>query len=194
MAECDFKIAQDIEYDCSALAEKGAQATGYIVNYADVSKADCDREGNRIQRLAMASGKQGYKIVVPEGSPFNGTTIEANVGTYRTKWNKSVAFVLLNSGPDVSYNIVDKLANGKFMIVLENKYTGSDEKNTFEVYGFEQGLRLSAGTRDLYSDDTDGGWSLTLQEEAAPSSGIFLWDTDIDTTRQIVDSLSSPAA
>lgn len=191
MGSCDFKIAKSIDFDCENMPAKGIEKVGYIVNYDDVQKASCNRTGNLISALALASGAKGYKIIVPEGTPFNGTLIEAVVGTYRTKWNKTVAFVILNSGPDVSHDIIDKLANGKFVIVLENVFAGSDSKNKFEVYGFEQGLKLTAGTRDLNSDDTDGGWSVTLQEQNAPSSGLFLFDTDEAKTRTLLNSLGT---
>lgn len=191
MGACDFKIAKSIDFDCENMSEKGIEKVGYIVNYADVLKDQCNRSGNLISALALASGAKGYQIIVPEGTPFNGTLIEAVVGTYRTKWNKTVAFVVLNSGPDVSHDIIDKLANGKFVIVLENVYAGSDSKNKFEVYGFEQGLKLTAGTRDLNSDETDGGWSVTLQEQNAPSSGLFLFDTDEAKTRTLLTSLGT---
>ena len=191
MGNCDFKIAKSIDFDCENMPAKGIEKVGYIVNYDDVMKASCNRTGNLISALALVSGAKGYKIIVPEGTPFNGTLIEAVVGTYRTKWNKTVAFVILNSGPDVSHDIIDKLANGKFVIVLENVFAGSDSKNKFEVYGFEQGLKLTAGTRDLNSDDTDGGWSVTLQEQNAPSSGLFLFNDSEAATRTLLNSLGT---
>ena len=194
MGRCDTKIAQDIVLDCDNISQKGVEAEGVIVNYADINKAACTRTGNILSALALVSGARGYKIVVPEGSPFNGALIEAAVGTYRTKWNKTVAFVVLNSGPDVSHDVIDKLANGKFVVILQNKFAGSDGKNTFEVYGFEQGLKLSAGARDLNSDDTDGGWSVTLQEQQAPSSGLFLYDTDLSTTKTLISTLTAVAS
>ena len=72
-----------------------------------------------------------------------------------------------------------------------NVFAGTDSKNKFEVYGFEQGLKMSAGTRDLNSDDTDGGWSVTLQEQNAPSSGLFLFSTDETTTRALLTALET---
>lgn len=189
MGKCDTKIAQDIALDCDNMSQKGVEAEGVIINYADINKAGCTRTGNILSALALASGAKGYKITVPENSPFNGTLIEANVGTYRTKFNKTVAFVVLNSGPDVTHDIIDKLANGRFVIVLRNKFAGANGKNTYEVYGFEQGLTLTGGTRDLNSDDTDGGWSVTLQEQQAPSSGLFLFDTDLAKTKTLVETL-----
>lgn len=191
MPDCDFKIAKNIAFDCANMSEKGVEKVGYIVNYADVLKNSCGRTGNLISSLSLASGARGYKVIVPEGTPFNGTLIEAVVGTYKTKWNKTVAFVILDSGPEVTQDIIDKLANGKFVIVLENVYAGADSKNKFEVYGFEQGLKMTAGTRDLYSDDIDGGWSVTLQEQNAPSSGIFLFSESESATRTLLAALET---
>lgn len=191
MGKCDTKIAQDILLDCDNISQKGLESEGVIINYADLDKDNCTREGNKLTALALLNGAKGHKIVVPEGSPFNGTLVEAAVGTYRTKFNKTVAFVILDSGPSVSHDVIDKLANGKFVIILENKHKGKDNENTFEVYGFEQGLKLTAGSRDLNSDDTDGGWSVTLQEQQAPSSGLFLFDTDLSKTRTLIQTLTS---
>lgn len=191
MPDCDFKIAKNIAFDCANMSEKGVEKVGYIVNYADVLKNSCGRTGNLISSLSLASGARGYKVIVPEGTPFNGTLIEAVVGTYKTKWNKTVAFVILDSGPEVTHEIIDKLANGKFVIVLENVYAGADSKNKFEVYGFEQGLKMSAGNRDLYSDEIDGGWSVTLQEKNAPSSGIFLFSESESATRTLLAALET---
>lgn len=191
MPDCDFKIAKNIAFDCANMSEKGVEKIGYIVNYADVQKNSCGRTGNLISSLSLASGARGYKVIVPEGTPFNGTLIEAVVGTYKTKWNKTVAFVILDSGPEVTQDIIDKLANGKFVIVLENVYAGADSKNKFEVYGFEQGLKMTAGTRDLYSDEIDGGWSVTLQEQNAPSSGIFLFSESEAATRTLLTGLET---
>ena len=191
MPDCDFKIAKNIAFDCANMSEKGVEKVGYIVNYADVLKNSCGRTGNLISSLSLASGARGYKVIVPEGTPFNGTLIEAVVGTYKTKWNKTVAFVILDSGPEVTQDIIDKLANGKFVIVLENVYAGADSKNKFEVYGLEQGLKMTAGTRDLYSDDIDGGWSVTLQEQNAPSSGIFLFSESESATRTLLAALET---
>ena len=98
---------------------------------------------------------------------------------------------MLNSGPDVSKNIIDQLANGRFVFIFENKYAGTDGKNTFEIYGLEQGLTASEMTNDKYSEDTDGGWAVTLVEENAPSSGIFFFTESLAATRAALKSLES---
>ena len=80
------------------------------------------------------------------------------------------------------------MANGKFLVVLENQYQGTDKKNTFQVFGVEQGLSASAIESDKYSDDTQGGTSVTLQETDAPTFAYYLFETDIAATREMLES------
>jgi hypothetical protein len=88
-------------------------------------------------------------------------------------------------------NIIDNLANGEFVVILFNKHKGTDGKGKYQVYGYEGGLRQTEGPRDPYSEETDGGWLVKLQE-IAPSSGIFIWDTDEATTDAAIASLKTP--
>lgn len=50
-------------------------------------------------------------------------------------------------------------------------------------------MTASEITNEKYSEDTDGGWAVTLVEENAPSSGIFLFKDSIKATRTLLDSL-----
>lgn len=99
--------------------------------------------------------------------------------------------MILDNGPDVVKDIINPLANGLFVAILENKYGGKDGKNTFEIYGFEQGLSATALADDKYSEDTEGGWSATLEESGAPSAGIFLFNQSVAATRTALASLVS---
>ena len=57
--------------------------------------------------------------------------------------------------------------------------------------GLEAGLTATAMDDDKYSDDTEGGWLATLQEENAPTSGIYLYSESIAATRTALESLVS---
>ena len=45
-------------------------------------------------------------------------------GTYRSSFTNTVAIVILANDPDVSADVIDGLANGTYVVVLENKYKG----------------------------------------------------------------------
>ncbi len=183
---CDFKLAADLTANCENPSTKGVRNTGWIINQDDIDRESCVRDEdnpNILTTIALQSGKKAHRIYIPGKTPFTGTNKSLADGTYRRSFTKSVNLVILDNGPDVVNDIINPLANGQFVVILENKYGGKDGKNTFEVYGFEQGLTASAITDDKYSDETDGGWSATLEESGAPSAGIYLYNSSVAATR-----------
>ena len=192
MELCDFKLAQDISSSCENPQVAGLKNTGYLINFDDIDWDNIAKDAsaaNIVKTLPLLTGKRAYKVVVPGNTPFTGTQAAMTTGTYRNKFTKTASIVVLNSGPDVARNVIDQLANGRFVFIFENKYQGADKKNTFEIYGLEQGLAASELTNEKYSEDPDGGWAVTLEETNAPSSGMFLFNTDITTTRAALTSL-----
>lgn len=191
---CDYQLAADLAASCTVKPVKGIKSHGFIMNYNDVDFEATTRDAtnpNIVKSLILKTGKKAYKMYVPGKSPYTGTKKSLSAGTYRNRFNKDVSIVILDNGPEVAHNIIDQLANGTFVIVLENKFPGSDNKNTFEIYGLEAGLTATALDDDKYSDDTEGGWLATLQEENAPTSGIYLYSESIAATRTALDSLVS---
>ncbi len=190
---CDYALAQDISVQCDNPQILGLKNTGWLINYDDIDWDTLAQTDNVVTKLALLQGR-AYKVVVPGKTPFTGTQTALTTGTYLNKFTKTAAIVVLDSGPDVSKNVIDQLANGRFVFIFENKYRGKDDKNTFEVYGLEQGLTASEMTNEKYSEDTDGGWAVTLVEENAPSSGIFFYNESLTATRAALKSLETAEA
>ena len=189
---CDFKLQADIAPSCDNPQTQGLMNTGYLFNFDDIDRDNIVKDNDNpyiVQTLPLKKGKRAYKCVVPGKTPFTGTQSEFAAGKYRNKYNKTAEIVILDSGPEVVRDVIQPLANGKFVFIFENRYQGKDKKNTFEIYGLEQGLSQSEGTQAKYSDDFDGGWNVKLQETSAPSAGIFLFDTDIAKTRAALETL-----
>lgn len=190
--KCDYQLAADLVANCEVKPVKGIKSHGYIMNYDDIDFEATTRDPqnpNVIKSLVLKTGKKAYKMYVPGKSPYTGTKKSMSAGTYRNRFNKDVSIVILDNGPDVSHNIIDQLANGTFVAILENKFPGAENKNTFEIYGFEAGLTATALDDDKYSDDTEGGWLATLQEENAPTSGVYLYGESLSATRTALESL-----
>lgn len=189
---CDYKLAQNIGASCDNPQVQGLKNKGYLINYDDIDFDSIQRDddnSNIIKNLTLLTGKKAYSAYVPGKTPYTGTKSEMQTGTFMNTFNKTASIVVLDSGPDVAKNIIDNLANGKFVFIMENKYQGDDKKNTFEIYGLEQGMTASEITNEKYSEDTNGGWAVTLVEEQAPTSGIFMFNEDIKTTRKALESL-----
>lgn len=197
MGQCDSLIAKDIAVNCDNPIVRGLEPDGVIINRADVDFAQCvldDNCKNILKSLILKAGKKGYSVVQMGNTPFSGMTSNLEVGTYRNTWTHEIPIAILDNGPEVSQDIIDGLANGTFVLVLRNKHKGDDGKAEFQVYGYYQGLQCSAGSNEKYSEETDGGWLMTLQEQRAPKSALFLFDTSSATTEAKYNALLTAAA
>ena len=191
---CDFKLAKDIAGSCESPQVAGLKNPGQLINFDDIDWDALTKDQTNakiVASLTLQSGKRAYKVIVPGNTPFTGTNAALAAGTYRNKFTKTANIVVLDSGPDVSKNVIDQLANGRFVFIFENKYAGADKKNTFEIYGLETGLVATEMTNEKYSEETDGGWAVTLVETGAPSSGLFFFNESITATRAALTSLST---
>lgn len=197
---CDFLLSADLVAPCDGLSSAGMKNTGYIVNYDDVDWDNLTRDTqnpNIVKEFVLKTGKNAYKVYVPGKTPYTGTNKALATGNYRNKFTKQVNIVVLSNGASVCHNIIDQLANGRFVVILENDFQGATKDNTFEFYGLELGCAATEMSDDKYSEDTDGGWAVTLEETNAPTSGLFyLKDEDsqsgksaIEVTRAALEAL-----
>jgi len=193
---CDTVISQGIEQNCDNPIVKGLEPDGVIMNRGDIDFSsttfDTDMK-NVIKTMLLKSGKKGYPVVQMGAKPFTGAKTSLKTGTYRNTFNNEIPIAILDNGPAVAQNIIDGLANGSFVLILRNIHKGDDGKSEYQVYGYYQGLRASAIDNDKYSDDTDGGWLVTLQEESTPKSALFYFNTDSTTTATQYQSLMTEA-
>lgn len=202
MAVCDYMIKQGISPSCDDPIVQGVEQRGIIINRDDIDFSATTFNSTRknvIETIALKSTKKAYEVIVLGSAPFTGTNTALAAGTYRNTFTNTVSLVILDNGPDVCENVIDGLANGEFVVILENKFKGLQKEENpgdpaFQVYGWYQGLRASEMTNEKYSEDTDGGWAVSLQETRAPKSGVFLFKTDYETTAAAVESLVSGGA
>lgn len=187
---CDKLLAMGISPDCDNPQVGGLEADGVIINRADIDFDASTRTGNIISTLALKSGKHGFPIFQQGNNPFTGSNATFTAGSFLNKFTKKVNFVVYDHSAECCSKIIDQLANGQFVVVMKNKYAGSDSKSKYEVFGYEAGLKQTEGSREPYSEDTEGGWSVSLQE-VAPTSGIFLYSTSITATEAAFNALKA---
>lgn len=189
---CESLISKDIVIDCNEQVTKGMESDAAIINRDDIdfSKTVFDDENpNIIKQLVLKKGKKAYKVVQQGSTPYTGTKSELNVGKYRNSWNHEIPIVVLANTPDVCANIIDGLANGKFVLIVRNVSKGTDGKAEYQIFGYAQGLKASEGSNEKYSEDTEGGWLITLKEEQTPKCAMFFFNTDSETTATQYESL-----
>lgn len=198
MALCSTLIASDIQKSCSDPLVKGFKRQGLILNREDIDYSNSTWGSDVISVIDLFTSKKAYNIEMDMNNPFNGTNTEMVAADVANTFTHTVAFTVLNSDPDVCDDIIDKLASGEFVIILQAEFnnankTGTPGDSVFRVYGWSKGLRASAINNDPYSADTGGGWHVELQEVEAPVSGYFFYNTDYATTVAAYEALKTAA-
>ena len=202
MGVCDDILKKDISPSCDDPVVQGLEQEGVIMNRADVDFAATlfnSTRKNVIETLAMKTGKKAYKVIVPGKDPFTGTTTALATCTYRNSFTNTLVLVILANDPDVCADIIDGLANGSYVVVLENKYKGLQKEANpgdaaFQVFGYYQGLTATTIENNKYSEDTEGGWTVTLEEQKAPKSALFLYKTSYEATKTAINTLTAEPA
>jgi hypothetical protein len=191
---CDTIIAKGIELNCDNPLVMGMESNGLIINRSQIDFAqtvfDTDNK-NIIKTLVLKTGAKAYPVVQQGATPFTGAKTSLVVGTYFNSFTNEIPLLVLDNGPDVAANVVDKLANGSFVLILKNVHKGDAGKSEYQVYGYYQGLHASAIENEKYSTDTNGGWLCTMQETQVPKSALFYFNTDSETTETQFKTLSS---
>lgn len=197
MGVCDYMVKKDIQSDCDNPIVPGVEQEGVIINRKDIDFTTVAFNATRknvIETLALKQGKKGYKVVVLGSTPFTGTNTALAVGTYRNTFTNTVNMVVLANDPDVCADVIDGLANGEFVVILENKAKSLDKEGSpgdsaYQIYGYYQGLKAAELSNDKYSEETEGGWAVSLQETKVPKSALFFYKTSYETTKAAVDTL-----
>lgn len=199
---CEKLIAGCIGADCDNPVFSGMESKAYIFNKSEIASLTYDQTNpNVITAITMkvieeGSGGDpdvmavGYTISQLGKQPFNGTNTSLTEGNTSNKFTENFAFVVPDNSPAAAM-LLDNIANGKFVVVVKNEYTGSDGRGQFQVFGAKKGLVATAMERDAYSEDNDGGWAVTLTAENTPNSALFIehkTGTDVDTEAYL-DSL-----
>lgn len=183
---CD-KTLFGIEPTCEPL-QRGFEADGVIFKRSDIDWSASSIDGTTAE-IVLKTGVAAALVKQPYNSPFNGSEMSLNVGTYVSTWNKNINVVLMSVGPNTS-EVVNGFVGSDCVLILRNK-TKEDgtqagkidaDSAEYEIFGLEQGLKVSAGTRTPYDEETLGGTLLTLTETGADNHGIFLWKTSKTVT------------
>lgn len=202
---CEKLLAGCIAADCDNPVFAGMEPKAWIFNKSEIASFTYDATSpkpnpNLITDITMKTHEvqgqdvayTGYTISQLGKQPFNGTNTSLTEGNVSNKFTETFSFVVPDNSPAAAM-LLDNIANGKFVVVAQNQYDGSDHKGAFQVYGAKKGLTATAMERDAYREDNDGGWAVTLTSENAPNSALFLEhkeDNEVNT-EEFLDSISA---
>lgn len=191
---CEKLLSGCISADCENPLYAGVGALGLLMNYSDVAKITYDENnGNIINGFTMKTTGENqtacaYTVQQLGNQPFSGSNTALVAGTYGNRFTNTIQLAIVDNGPEISHDVIDSLANGKFIAILVNDYVHNSGDNKYQVYGAAKGLKCTAISREFYGDN-EGAYIVTLTEENAPKSGVFFYTTDEETTDTAFEAL-----
>lgn len=194
MASCDSVIKRDIQANCTNALVGEAENVAYIMNRDDIDFDSCvaGTSFNTWTDIVLKAGKTAY-VVHQLGDSFSGLGVEMEKKRYQNTYATTFPFAIFDNDPETKEN-VEGIANGRFVVIWENKYkntakAGTPGDSVFEMAGFKLGLQCESFKRLLYDEETKGAWVTELKELAGPSTPMTIYKTSLATTRSMIEAL-----
>lgn len=172
---CETAIMGDIHdsKDCGNQMFSGMEQNAVIINKSDIESVTTDPANHRIiTSINLASGKHGFGIINARNNPYQGTSTTVEVGDYKTTFTRTVSLFVPMDGAKASDKVLDPLANGKFVVILQNQWINDEHDNEYQIYGIDKGLKVTSMTQTKY--ENNDYWIVEMQETGVPNSGRFL--------------------
>lgn len=187
---CVGSLAASITQDCNNPRVNGYEDVALIFNRADIDWAAVTTETDNtriVKTLAMLDGKTPFVVYNPKvnPAPFNGTNTAFSQDN--SKYNKQVQFYFEGIGGAASKDVVEPLANGQYVILLQRKDHRGD--GSFQLMGYQAGL---VAVTQVQNEET-GYWDITMGT-SEPSAETAFFNTDYATTKTAFDALLAKVA
>lgn len=171
---CNANINGCIHDDCENPMFSGIEERAFIFNKSQFEFVPQADNSNIIARIIPINGAVGYGIVNSGVNPYMGTQTSAVAGDYRNTFTHTVSFYVPMDGADVVRDIIDPLANGRFVIVMKNQFVNANGDNEYMIFGVDRGLRLSDdGSIQQVKYENNDYWMITLTETGVPTANKF---------------------
>lgn len=162
---CEEKLTAAIAKNCTEKPMGGLEVNAVLINYDDIDFATSTYDGANdliITSLATASGTQGFFL---EGVKQT-NAISFELVKKEDTWDgyKHVFAGVILAPSAVNKELLAQVASGgRYVVIVEKKWKGTDDVDAFEVLGWDSGLVIS--TMVYNSKESDGAIKFELASE-----------------------------
>jgi len=188
---CEDKLSADIQKDCDNKPKAGIEVDVVIINFDDIDKVASTLDATNdlvITNLATKTGTQGYKlegIKQVNGVSWELVKKEESFDAYKHLFSG----VILSPSAENKLALASILSGGRYVVVVEKKWKGTDNLDAFEVLGWDSGL--VASTAVWNSKEADGTIKFELSSEDGYEENEMSrnnLETDYATTKTAFDA------
>lgn len=157
--ECINKLTANIDYDCTPAnrAKGGLESSAVIINVGDIDRTALTQTGATVSNLSLNAGSTGFQIswIKQLGNSATEFTVNDGLDTFKHSF---ACRVFGQAASDAER--IKELSQGEFVVVVETKFKGTGNVDSYKVYGLESGLKMSEGSAT--SLENDGSFIFTL--------------------------------
>lgn len=171
MYSCVGNLAGSIKMDCAHPLEGGYTGRAIILPESAVLAGlvlTRDASNPRIVKgISFADqgddmGTYGYAVDNVTMTPFDGSSTTGNGDAGYPKFVKAMAIRIPERGAAVSKNVIEPLAFGRFVMIVEKEDKVGD--GSIEIIGLQSAMRCTDPSTITRQETANGGaWSATLQ-------------------------------
>ena len=185
MADCTGKITADFVLDCDFLPVGGLTTNAILINFDDIDRSTTTISGtNRLlmTNLALKATKTGYLFTGVKQTNSKSYALvpkDTNVDKFSHTFKGSI----FNPSVENKLQAANLALGSKYVVVIEQLWKGENNKDAFEVLGYQSGLILTELTNG--STENDNTILITLSSldgYEEPSLPHNLLETDYATT------------
>lgn len=153
-------ITASIEPNCDEPIVSGVNDRIYIFNKSEIDSFTYGATKETITAINLASGKTGFTIEGKNDS--NDPKHELTKSRFSTNQTHEVIFRIFKNDVATKQQI-NKMMNGKYVIVIENNHVNSTGDSAFEVYGEIAGMELAEESRMPSDPESEGSYMLVMR-------------------------------
>lgn len=189
---CISAISVDVQPNCNNPIMAGLEQIGYIVNKSDIDIIGRENARNNvINNITLKTGKKLFYLYINTKNPFAGTNTTMQEGDVSNTYTNTLSFVIRDDGPDICNSIINPLANGEFVAIVEARWDNDNKDNKFAVFGLQRGLKATQIEKQDTDDATAAAWAITLTETGASKPREYIFAVDYDTTKSMLETLAN---
>lgn len=191
MALCG-QFTLSVSTNCAYPLISGTGNRAYIMNHDDyeaATKAFLSGNAMVLESIALAGAATAFYVDGINNS--NAPSFALVPQTYGDVFDHTFNFLIFDLS-NATKEAIQGSVGGRFVVVYENSFKGVAGESAFEVLGADNGLKLTALTRDPLNNDNQGAYVLTMNTaETGKESKMPLsfFDTDYATTKAALEAL-----
>ena len=189
---CEDKLSSSILKDCDNKPKGGIEVNIVLINFDDIDKTTSTLDATNdliITNLATKTATAGFLI---EGiKQVNGVSWElVKKEESFDAYKHMFAGVVLAPSAENKKAVAEIASGGRYVVVVEKKWKGTDQEDAFEVLGWDVGMVISTAVWN--SKEADGTINFELSSEDGYEENEMSrnnLETDYATTKTAFDAM-----